>query len=496
MTQLFPIAAITDEFSQDIEAAVRSMAEIGMGGAELRMVFGKNVIDLTDAELDHAREIVGRHGLEIVSIASPLLKCILPDAPAVDARFQQDVFAATHTFEDQPRLADRALEIAERTGARIVRVFSYWRSVRPEACFERVARALEQLAGQAALHGRTIGLENEHACNIATGAETARVLEAVAHPNLKVVWDPANAYVSGETPYPDGYRRLPVERIAARKEEGLVADDTPAGGSAKLVLNQLRRALGECIARGELVVAHELPQRAVVLICPGLGGHHDVHRIAPILRAETGGLHAKLRDSVHIGNRDGAFVHAPIGIEPVQGKLRLSALGASALDIRAALRSPLSARLAQVLHARDQAHQLHRIAPVEREVADLLLLDHTFDGGFFGLDQFGGGLHRHLFLHVADLENGGKPAPFADVQHQPFQLPGFESLQGNHHGIRPDWQGQDFEAAGSIRGNCFRESRVQVLNCDLRSHNCRSSAVRDDAENGAFIGDLPRYNSY
>jgi sugar phosphate isomerase/epimerase len=214
MTQLFPIAAITDEFSQDIEAAVRSMAEIGMGGAELRMVFGKNVIDLTDAELDHAREIVGRHGLEIVSIASPLLKCVLPDAPAVDARFQQDVFAATHTFEDQPRLADRALEIAERTGARIVRVFSYWRSVRPEACFERVARALEQLAGQAALHGRTIGLENEHACNIATGAETARVLEAVAHPNLKVVWDPANAYVSGETPYPDGYRRLPVERIA------------------------------------------------------------------------------------------------------------------------------------------------------------------------------------------------------------------------------------------------------------------------------------------
>jgi sugar phosphate isomerase/epimerase len=214
MTQLFPIAAITDEFSQDIEAAVRSMAEIGMTGAELRMVFGKNVIDLTDAELDRARDIMARHGLEIVSIASPLLKCVLPDSPEVDARFQQDVFAATYTFEDQPRLADRALEIAERTGARIIRVFSYWRTVRPEACFERIARALERLAGQAALHGRTIGIENEHACNIATGDETARLLEAAAHPNLKVVWDPANAYVSGETPYPDGYRRLPVERIA------------------------------------------------------------------------------------------------------------------------------------------------------------------------------------------------------------------------------------------------------------------------------------------
>jgi sugar phosphate isomerase/epimerase len=214
MTQLFPIAAITDEFSQDIETAARSMAEAGMTGAELRMVFGKNVMDLTDSELDRACEIVAQHGVEIMSIASPLLKCVLPDSPDVDARFQQDVFAAAYTFEDQPRLADRALEIAERTGARIVRVFSYWRSVQPEACFERVARALEHLAGQAAQHGRIVGLENEHACNIATGAETARVLEAVAHPNLKVVWDPANAYVSGETPYPDGYRRVPVQRIA------------------------------------------------------------------------------------------------------------------------------------------------------------------------------------------------------------------------------------------------------------------------------------------
>ena len=164
MTQLFPLAAITDEFSQDLETAVRTMAEIGMTGAELRMLFGKNIIDLSNPELDRASEIVARHGLEIVSIASPLLKCVLPNSPEVDARFQQDVFAATHTFEDQPRLAGRALEIAERTGARIVRVFSYWRAVQPEACFERIARALQHLAGQAALHGRLIGREPAHAC--------------------------------------------------------------------------------------------------------------------------------------------------------------------------------------------------------------------------------------------------------------------------------------------------------------------------------------------
>ncbi|MDE3168022.1 MAG: sugar phosphate isomerase/epimerase, partial [Acidobacteriota bacterium] len=40
------------------------------------------------------------------------------------------------------------------------------------------------------------------------------VLAALDHPNLKVVWDPANAVVGGEKAVPDGYRLLPPARIA------------------------------------------------------------------------------------------------------------------------------------------------------------------------------------------------------------------------------------------------------------------------------------------
>ena len=214
MTQHFPLAAITDEFSPDIETAVRSMAELGMTGAELRMVFGKNIINLTDEELERAIGIVKDHGLKIISLASPLLKCVLPDSPEVDARFQQDMFAAKLTIDDQPRLAARAFAIARRTGAGVIRVFSYWRTVEPEKCFDRIVAALGELAEQGAREGVVIGLENEHACNIATGAETARVMQAIRHPNLKVVWDPANARVAGEMrPYPDGYELLPKGSI-------------------------------------------------------------------------------------------------------------------------------------------------------------------------------------------------------------------------------------------------------------------------------------------
>jgi len=190
------------------------MAQIGMTGAELRVVFGKNILDLSDEEVERARQIVASEGLKVISLSSPLLKCVLPGGPELDTRFQHDVFASKHTFEDQPRLLRRAFDIAHRTGARIIRVFSYWRTVEPERCFPRIIEALGDLARQAAPEDLIIGLENEHACNVSTGADVARVLAAVDHPNLQAVWDPANAYVAGEIPYPDGFSRLPANRIA------------------------------------------------------------------------------------------------------------------------------------------------------------------------------------------------------------------------------------------------------------------------------------------
>jgi sugar phosphate isomerase/epimerase len=207
------IAAITDEFSFDLAPALDAMAAIGMKGAELRVVWGKNIIDLSNEELDRAKDMISAHGMEVISIASPLLKCVLPNAPDVDQRLQQDVFASKHTFDDQPRLAERAFEIANRMGARIIRVFSYWRTVKPEKCFDAIADALQELAEKAARHDLIIGLENEHACNIASAFESALALAAVRHPNLRLVWDPANCLCSGQEPFPYGYSQLPKDRI-------------------------------------------------------------------------------------------------------------------------------------------------------------------------------------------------------------------------------------------------------------------------------------------
>lgn len=211
----FRIASITDEFSPaDPSRALSQMASIGMTGAELRVVYGKNIMDLNKSEMTSLRHLLQGHNMEVISIASPILKCVLPNAPDIDTRFQQDIFNSKHTYEGQAELAERAFKIAKFFGARIIRVFSYWRTVDPDKCFDAVAKALGELAEKAAKADLIIGIENEHACNIATAKESARLLDAVKHPNLQLVWDPANALCSGEKPFPGGYKRLPKDRIA------------------------------------------------------------------------------------------------------------------------------------------------------------------------------------------------------------------------------------------------------------------------------------------
>jgi sugar phosphate isomerase/epimerase len=234
MTTSAPLTtgAITDEFSpDDLDAALGAMSALGMTGAELRMVWGRNIVDLTDAEVDRVRAAVERAGMQVRAIASPVLKCVLPDAAPIDPRFQQDTFAARFGFADQPALARRAFEIARRAGAPIVRVFSYWRTLDPARVFGRVSDALRRLADEAAAAGLIVGVENEHACHIGTGAEMAALLAAVDHPALRAIWDPANALVAGEQPFPEGYRRLPVDRIAhVHAKDCDVRDHVPTWG--------------------------------------------------------------------------------------------------------------------------------------------------------------------------------------------------------------------------------------------------------------------------
>jgi L-ribulose-5-phosphate 3-epimerase len=207
------LAAITDEFAADLETALNAMQQLGFAEAELRLISGKNIVELTDGEIAVAREAVERRGMRVVSIASPLLKYVLPGGAEIDQRFQKDVFGASYTLDDHERLTRGAMDAAQALGARIIRVFSFWRTSEPRRCFPAIVEALRPLCDAAAARGLQIGLENEFACNAGTAEEAAAILEMLPHPALGLIWDPANMAVLGGMPFPDGYSQLPVERL-------------------------------------------------------------------------------------------------------------------------------------------------------------------------------------------------------------------------------------------------------------------------------------------
>jgi sugar phosphate isomerase/epimerase len=221
----FPLAVITDEFTQDFARAARTAVELGFSGLEVRTAWNKNVVDLDDDQIRELGRISDAAGLRIVCIASPVFKCTHPDGGAIDDRFQQDAFQAAHSFEDQDRVLRRAIQVALALNAPLIRVFSFWRTTEPARLFGRIVESLARAIDLAARHDLAIGLENEHACNIATGAEAAPVLRTLDAPHFGLVWDPGNSYTAGAVPFPDDYSLLPAGRILHVHAKDGVRDD-------------------------------------------------------------------------------------------------------------------------------------------------------------------------------------------------------------------------------------------------------------------------------
>ncbi len=207
----FQLAIISDEIGQDFDRVCAVARELGADGIEPRGLWDKNLFNLDDAEVAEAARIVAKHGLAVAGLATPLFKVDWPGAPLSRYSPPRDEFRAGFGFEQQPEVLERAIELGRRLGAGVLRCFDFWRLADAAPFRAEMNRMLAEAAATAAAAGLALALENEFACNTATGAEAAAVLAAV--PGLKLVWDPGNAVVAGEIAYPDGYRRLPAGRI-------------------------------------------------------------------------------------------------------------------------------------------------------------------------------------------------------------------------------------------------------------------------------------------
>lgn len=209
----FRVAVINDEISQDFghscEVAAR---DFGMHWIELRGMWKKNIVNLDEKEVAEARRILEKSQLKVTDIASPLFKVDWPGAPK--SKFSEaKSFGANFNLDQQNEVLERSIEMAKAFGTDRVRCFDFWRIENQAPYRSAINDKLREAATTAAKKGIILVLENEPSCNTATGAESAKVLDAVKQSNFMLNWDPGNAAAAGEIPYPNGYKLLPKDRI-------------------------------------------------------------------------------------------------------------------------------------------------------------------------------------------------------------------------------------------------------------------------------------------
>jgi sugar phosphate isomerase/epimerase len=228
MNTRFKLSVITDEISQDLGHALEiASGEFGLGYVELRTMWKKNIINLDEKETAEVGRLLKKYGLQVTDIASPLFKTDWPGAPKSKYSPEKPQFGADYTFAEQGEVLERSIAAAKAVGTDRIRCFDFWRLDDPKPFRAAMDEKLRETAGAVAGKNITLLLENEFGCNTATGAEAARTLQAVPSPNLKVNWDPGNAAYRGEIAFPDGFEKLPKERIGhmhckdvARKADG------------------------------------------------------------------------------------------------------------------------------------------------------------------------------------------------------------------------------------------------------------------------------------
>ena len=218
----FTLGVVRDEIDEDLAIATRVARDLGMATIELGSVWLKSASRLDPEELDRAEALIQRAHLRVNMILTPCLKEVSLTGVAAGHVCTDPAFQA-HIEELR-----RAIPLARRFDA-TVRVFSFRRegmvglgnpSPRlprggdiPPQTLTKIAEGLSIACQIASREGVTLAIENVRSCYANSGANTRLVIDAVGADNLKVIWDPANCFVSGQEAFPEGYDQLDPSSI-------------------------------------------------------------------------------------------------------------------------------------------------------------------------------------------------------------------------------------------------------------------------------------------
>jgi sugar phosphate isomerase/epimerase len=194
------LSIITDEISQDLLHALHVCRDLQVDTVELRRIEEKEIVFHDTASLVRLRSLVRDQGVRVCCIASPFLKCPLWHETTLVAGSQEQ--------RREWDILQRSFEVAALFEAPLVRTFSFLRVSHPQAVRPLLQEVLTEAAERTARAGLRLVVENEHACNIATGEEAGWFLRRLPSDAFGLIWDPGNEAYLGSDPFPSGYQHV------------------------------------------------------------------------------------------------------------------------------------------------------------------------------------------------------------------------------------------------------------------------------------------------
>jgi sugar phosphate isomerase/epimerase len=241
---MFNIGVVTDEISDDLEEAIEIAKSWELGHIELHKIWGKNICDVDEATLSKAIGMVRSSGLTVTSIDSLTLRCQLDN----DEEYSQHI---EHLL--------KSIEIAPLFDTNVVRLFSFRKEENVEEKWDQIFEKMELPIKIAEREGVILGFENASSMNIGTSDDLEKLFEHFDSPNLKLIWDPGNAYAAGEkSPFPDGYEKVKGKIIHVHLKDA-ISDE-----QGKNVWKPIGQ--GDVDYRGQLEALHKDSYKGVIAL--------------------------------------------------------------------------------------------------------------------------------------------------------------------------------------------------------------------------------------
>ncbi|MDQ2903245.1 MAG: sugar phosphate isomerase/epimerase [Chloroflexota bacterium] len=189
------LSAFADEISADLDEQIAVLQSEQIHFLDLRSVWGTNVLDLSDQQVEKIKQTLNRQGIGVAAIGSPLGK-VPVDSP----------------FEAHLARLERAITLAHIFEAPFIRIFSFYppttSQADPDAWRDEVHRRLGEMITRAQAANVILIHENEKDIYGDTIARCVDLFQQHASASFQAVFDPANFIQCGQVPYPDAYEAL------------------------------------------------------------------------------------------------------------------------------------------------------------------------------------------------------------------------------------------------------------------------------------------------